>query len=1095
MNVNTPVSRSLPQGLSRFVSQASGALGALALVLVAPSCSTSSSGEFDGDLFVEACSLGCTNGVGGSQVFCSIVNTFRNQEISVLFSEPIDLSTVTSTTFRVTNTANGTSPVGEFFLDPNDARRLIFRPALSFDENGIPSFSFEANSDYAITVPGESQGDDPPFIRSITGRPNQSRLACTITTSDDLLDPVPGPPTVEIFMDRVLAVDDAGNPTELDLVTTQVGTQRVFDGFGTDGLENNLANGDVELTQVFRESQIWFRFRDIMNPSTLANPSTGLSQNVTVFTDEDGLLISTADQTPVPGLFAVTVDSERLETLLSFTPSLPFPSAGDAPLRIVVRASDSIEDLVQNSLEASGGGGTHTAIPETLEFDPIMISQDFNDPNDQDDDESAGVWGNGRVVEGFGGGSGRLGELRIQSGQTVTLNTDSQDFPLPAQGSTTVRNLIGNAFDDDGDPNTPDVFPTTITVDDGVFEFTSLIIENGATLRLEGSNPARILVRGPVTVVSGGLIDLSGTAGAAHDSTELAPEFTGSMIPESPAAGSGQGGYGGDRWNAVQAFIDLAPPTSDAQANPNFVSLGGRSGEGVGGAANQGRGRGGAANPLFPARYPQDTQIPGTNTALQVMVVTEGIPLEVGNQVCIASRVAGSGSGGAYALNGGPGVSLSPNLDGMSTTTQEFADWPAGERNNPSDTLGGQASELGLAAPNVGNAGYTVRTLDWFVNSGTTYPGFLRGGSGGGGSGTHYYYSLTLRTFGTSDCNLDTEDVSVIDWHDHSGARGGGGGGALQLASGGRLLIEGQIDASGGEGGSPLMPANPFGNYGRFAMPAGGGSGGALLLQGFEVELAPFNNRLLVDGGAGGAGVWSQSTGGDGSPGLVRIEEAVDTTTHADYAPHIDPVDGMDPLSLSWLSVEPEGFTDVVAQRPDSISASVSCWIRPEGAFFQLNFDEASGPGPEEQGWNIDVLWDPTGNDEVAVPFLGTSTVPGFPNGFAAVHGNILGNELQGMGSPASPVVIRFQGARAASDLTDPCNVELFGAGSPIVSGSLTPWVDSPALLNDFAITPNMFRFVIIFDGTIDSANGDTPGNVLSSVSGLTNLRVNASPL
>ena len=33
-------------------------------------------------MFVETCSLGCSSGQGGSQVFCSIVNTSQNQEIA-----------------------------------------------------------------------------------------------------------------------------------------------------------------------------------------------------------------------------------------------------------------------------------------------------------------------------------------------------------------------------------------------------------------------------------------------------------------------------------------------------------------------------------------------------------------------------------------------------------------------------------------------------------------------------------------------------------------------------------------------------------------------------------------------------------------------------------------------------------------------------------------------------------------------------------------------------------------------------------------------------------------------------------------------------
>jgi hypothetical protein len=57
---------------------------------------------------------------------------------------------------------------------------------------------------------------------------------------------------------------------------------------------------------------------------------------------------------------------------------------------------------------------------------------------------------------------------------------------------------------------------------------------------------------------------------------------------------------------------------------------------------------------------------------------------------------------------------------------------------------------------------------------------------------------------------------------------------------------------------------------------------------------------------------------------------------------------------------------------------------------------------------------------------------------------------------------------------------------------SVTPWVDHPALFNDFAIAPNMIRFAIIFDGT--SQGSDMPGDVLADVVGVTNLRVRVVP-
>ena len=72
------------------------------------------------------------------------------------------------------------------------------------------------------------------------------------------------------------------------------------------------------------------------------------------------------------------------------------------------------------------------------------------------------------------------------------------------------------------------------------------------------------------------------------------------------------------------------------------------------------------------------------------------------------------------------------------------------------------------------------------------------------------------------------------------------------------------------------------------------------------------------------------------------------------------------------------------------------------------------------------------------------------------------------------------------------------GASSPIVAGSLTPWVDHPVELNAFAPAVNAIRYAIVFDGTINNDGGanDSPGVVLyGAVKGVTTLTVKAVQL
>ncbi|MDF1836472.1 MAG: Ig-like domain-containing protein, partial [Planctomycetota bacterium] len=1035
------------------------ALTAFAVSLLAACSSGGEAGANGGALFVRSCSLGCSDGSSGSQISCQVTNTVQNTEISVLFTEPVDIATVSASSFRVVNVDNGTTPVGEYFLDPANSHRVVYRPALTFDLNGNPSFGFDPNSAYGITIPGELQGDSGPFIRSATGRANQSRLQCTILTTDQVTDPVPGEPIVEIYA-SYYERDGMGNLTgTLNEVANAFG---FFDHFGTDGLDDNLVNGGAEVRDVSRTGTVYMLFKDVMNPATLANPITQTAPFVTIRTDPDGDLADASDRLPaVAGSYRVSVDTERLETLLSFTPATSFLSAGGGaplnPRRMAVDIPTACLDLVGNSARPANGGGVSGFVTEEGMVTPIVIpngGEGFVNNAGENGTESGALWGqNNRLATDLGGGSGRLGELVIGVGETLTLNTDSQNFPLGL-----VSNVIGNA-------NMAGDFPTSISVTDGVFEFSSLTIQPGGILKLVGDNPARILVRGELDITAGALVDLSGAGGGVHDSTTEQPEVAfGPGFPV-PPAGAGAGGWGGDRWDFDQVGI-----------NPNvFIAIGGvdiseavaeindgRDGGGLGGGVGS-RGLGGPATPMnFPSEDTLDlaplaglgshgagAAFPFTNT------FNSGFP-----NGCHVLAIGTAGSGGGYAMDGGDAVSIAP--DPNSTL-------PLGAFNDGQANPGGVAPALVM--PDEGNLNYAQRTLDWTQ-------GFLLGGSGGGGGGLHPYDTRSNLGFNQSCPNPLDDSISYAVWRDHSGGRGGDGGGALHLAAGKRVRINGIIDLSGGAGqsstgGSAVDP-------GRFAMPGGGGSGGALRVQAPVVQISPVAGRIAVDGGAGGAGSWSPTVfGGDGSMGLVRIETGVTVLAHEDAAPSISPFlgDGMAPFdnldkSLDFLSVDSGGFT-AQTQRPDSICASVSCWVELPGGFSTVQFSEDDVMGP---GWDMDVIWQPAAM-ETNEPFRASSATFG-ATGFEGAFGNILGEA----GLPGSPIVVRFQGARVGAALANPCNVALSGGSSEIIPGSLTTWVDHPAKLNGSGV--NIIRYTIMFDNTDDAGNGDTPGLTLDSVKG-----------
>ena len=82
------------------------ALSLSALALFSACSGQSGSNPSSSSFYIDSCTLGCTDGVEGDAVNCAIANTYQNQEISIIFSEPFDLFSVNSSSFRVTDVAS-----------------------------------------------------------------------------------------------------------------------------------------------------------------------------------------------------------------------------------------------------------------------------------------------------------------------------------------------------------------------------------------------------------------------------------------------------------------------------------------------------------------------------------------------------------------------------------------------------------------------------------------------------------------------------------------------------------------------------------------------------------------------------------------------------------------------------------------------------------------------------------------------------------------------------------------------------------------------------------------------------------------------------
>ena len=1051
--------------------------GGFATSLLLSGCSgggsSSGSGAGGGTMYVETCSLGCSSGTAGSQVSCSIVSTSVNNELSIYFSEPVDENSITSTTFQLIDVNSGQVPVGSRFVDPHDPRRVVFRPLITFDAAGSPTFGFEANKTYRITIPGQAQGDAPPYITSRAGKSNRSRMQCDIQTNQGVIDLVPGAPVVTVEVD--LAVPGTIDPN--------------------DRIADQPANG---ATDVWRSSTVRMIFNDVMNPVTLLNQVTHQATFITTKIDPDGNLGTTADQVPFPGSYDLQLDLDNLQTILTFTAPTGMPSGGIAGNRkVLVNIPANLQDLAGNNLS---NAGLVTFVPETvaqgLVYLPDADGENFDDTSNADLRNTSADWSGGRLVRGFGGGSGRLGKLLVKSGQTCTLSTDSQEFPLTVanSGITQPRDLLDNAISvTDYDPADSATWPT-ITVTDGAFEFSSITVESGATLRFTGSNPARLFSRGSASIL--GTIDVRGSTPADFDS------FT--TLGQTGAAGGpggGAGGGGGDRVDntgstGTNGLLTITQPTAipalpagtcQGITNPG-ADINGRPSQGI----DQSTGGLGAAagGQHYPAAFPllRDTTGPGAGDLAFTNVDPDSI------QVCFALMLANPGGGGGYGTAGSNGAANAF----FPTAESGASNLPPAVAGDSDGDGGPGGTAIGIEPPDP-ESDHNIRRLAVEV-------GALRGGSGGGGGGTNLYNSHH-----NSNSVCTGAALSKIDrYYDCSGSGGGGGGGAIQIVSGKTLVLTGTVDARGGNGGSAVaLTINPFAVPGtnldgrrNRATPGGGGSGGAVRLQGsvvtIDANLQPGTSRVNVTGGTGGANDYCDTTvncvsrGGNGGAGLIRVEDLTGLLSRGSEASKFLPyVPATDTESRDWVSV---GLWTLPRRRPESFTGAVSCWMRPSGNFFDLTFsaDDVGNSDPTlRYGWNMEVLYDDGGPlGERAINFRGPDT----DSPFAQDLETVLKNNLN-YGLPAaqrSYFAVRFQGATLLSSYNGSLcdvNVDTSGGSPSIVAGSLTPWVRHPSELNAFSPKPNMLRFTVVFDTALE-----TPGSVPSFIKGVRDLKVRCQP-
>jgi hypothetical protein len=761
--------------------------------LLAAGCSGGST--TGGSLYIETCSLGCGNGLSTSEVSCQISDTSINADIAVYFSEPVDPASVSAATFQIVDVGTGSVPLGVRFVDPTNPKKVVFRPNVSFDAQANPVYGLTADRSYRITIGGSELNDEGPFIRSVAGRSNATRLRCEVRASLGVVDLVPGSPNADSVVD-------------------------VVDEITGDLLTNQPANG---AENVATQSSVTISFNDLMNPASLTN-------FIRASVDTDGDLSTTVDRVALSGSFDVDLDTANLTTRAVFTPSNGMPSAGSDPdpagrRKVLIDIPANCIDLAGNQL---ANAQTVFFIPQAISFDPVVLpsatGEQFTNTTLHDAVRSSALWGSGRLTRGTGGGSGRHGDVVVGAGQAPSLNTVTETFPLgwlqtnpPVQQAYEVIARLPAGFS----PTDKTTWPTA-SVRNGAFEFSRFVVQSNGTVRFDGAEPARVFSRGNMELQ--GIVNVSGGTPADHASDAALGEVG---AAGGPAAGAG--GDGATRNDSAQFAPGLVAVGGTDVPNVDFDPNGGPGG-GVGNIATLAAGTGGT---IFPSAFPEANVTSGAQAGGAVIVSAEG-----GNS-CRVLQVASPGGGGAYATDGGAAQPATITGGTLPTTI----------------ATGGSAATVGLEAPTAppiirkleynlgylrGGSGGGGGGLDMFWSSSIGFPPSCSGpgigyevfrdnsaASGGGGGG-----ALQLVSGGTLSVN------GLIN------LRGGTGGSASTDTTGDFRKTHAQ-PGGGGSGGALRMQAKDIELLppvaGTNVVDVRGGAGGV--------------NRLLARGGAGGAGL------------------------------------------------------------------------------------------------------------------------------------------------------------------------------------------------------------------------------------------------
>ena len=530
------------------------------------------------------------------------------------------------------------------------------------------------------------------------------------------------------------------------------------------------------------------------------------------------------------------------------------------------------------------------------------------------------------------------GTRRFMGRSTLVPNNAKDD------GSGTLKAVfepfLGNGGD--GALNVTGSVTLSSDVDDGVFEYTSVTVNTGATLRLTGSRPVIILCQGAFTV--NGTVDASGAAGGFGIDTDGGTSYTnGSALFVSGAggaagAGGGAGGHGApvssgsaaavagggaaDTWSSPLVTTGLG----GAGANGNGTNQGG-GGAGFGTAASGGSGAtNGATYGSVDFARSLATFIPDRNYEPNTGIL------------------GGSGGGGGGA----------DDDNGASEAGDGSFPFTGGQESGGDDGGGGG-----------GGAGGALWVIADTIAVGSTGTINANGGRGGNTYGPAEQIVTTI-----PDAMSGT--ISIVSGVTNPNAPGTGAGGGGGGGSGGAILLQARtslttsvgsvVTAVGGAGGTALAKNGGTGGVGRIALMSFATSGDAVA--------GTFSVLGTVTPAAGASGAIYKPTTDLTSQGVTLWFDQVTTTATYSVAPVEDDnfatltgagltrgllgdfeaileFQGADTLTPALDVQNATGGTGITAWSPTISSINGKRFFRFRWRFFVAHADANAGNNPD----------------------------------------------------------------------------------------------------------------------------------------------------